>query len=103
MRAYPRRSTFARDLESPALRMGVTRVDKAAKRRVLATHAGCALPKRWRTRRRRTRIVCTLALVARTTRLHRVRRVTVTWHVPFAPRFAPAVLAACAREGNVGQ
>ena len=104
--AYPRGSTLARDMHTPALRMGVLRVDKAAKRRVLAAHAGCALPKGRRTRRRRTRIECAHALLAIATGFHCVRRVTIIRHVPLAPRLALAAIAVICVQcciGNVSQ
>ena len=86
--------------------MGVLRVNKAAKRRVLAAHAGCALPKGRRTRRRGTRIVCTHALLAVAAGFPCVLRVTVIRHVPLAPLLALAALAVISEHcciGNVSQ
>lgn len=97
---------MARDMHTPALRMGVLRVNKAAKRRVLAAHAGCALPKGRRTRRRGTRIVCTHALLAVAAGFPCVLRVTVIRHVPLAPLLALAALAVISEHcciGNVSQ
>ena len=86
--------------------MGVLRVNKAAKRRVLAAHAGCALPKGRRTRRRRTRSVCAHALLAVAAGFPCVLRVTVIRHVPLAPLLALAALAVISEHcciGNVSQ
>ena len=104
--AYPRGITVARSMHNPALRVGVLRVYKAAKRRILAAHAGRALPKGRRTRRRRTRIVCADTLVASAAGFSCVRLVAVIRHVPLAPRIAFAALAVTSekcRIGNVGQ
>ena len=104
--AYPRGITLARSFHNPALRVSVLRVYKAAKRRILAAHAGRALPKGRRTRRRRTRIVCADTLVASAAGFSCVRLVAVIRHVPLAPRIAFAALAVTSekcRIGNVGQ
>ena len=104
--AYPRGITVARSMHNPALRVSVLRVYKAAKRRILAAHAGRALPKGRRTRRRRTRIVCADTLVASAAGFSCVRLVAVIRHVPLAPRIAFAALAVTSeksRIGNVGQ
>ena len=104
--AYPRGITLARSFHNPALRVSVLRVYKAAKRRILAAHAGRALPKGRRTWRRRTRIVCADTLVASAAGFSCVRLVAVIRHVPLAPRIAFAALAVTSeksRIGNVGQ
>ena len=104
--AYPRGITLARSFHNPALRVSVLRVYKAAKRRILAAHAGRALPKGRRTWRRRTRIVCADALVASAAGFSCVRLVAVIRHVPLAPRIAFAALAVTSEKcciGNVGQ
>ena len=104
--AYPRGITVARSMHNPALRVSVLRVYKAAKRRILAAHAGRALPKGRRTRRRRTRIVCADTLVASAAGFSCVRLVAVIRHVPLAPRIAFAALAVTSEKcciGNVGQ
>ena len=104
--AYPLGITLARKMHNPALRVSVLRVYKATIRRILAAHAGCALPKGRRTRRRRTRIVCADALVASAAGFSCVLLVAVIRHVPLAPRFAFAALAVVSEKcciGNVSQ